>query len=251
MPNSNGKLFPRDLTQKEKEILFSILPIEKPGYKKYREKIEKLKIIGIGRFGGGNMILGNANTKPDLLVSSMPVFALGSVECENSNLDVIIHEELEDEIEFDISANIELTNFESVKIKSSWSYSTWNPGEKSPNDSSFVREVVVIPKKYLLAIVPKHQKLWLHDTETGINHLIPISNFYNHLMLTKNIRDSKIALKPSSFFIEHEKYSDKDLASAFLYYNKYMKRVEIDYSEFHHKVTNKKKRKLLNFFSRG
>ncbi len=106
MLNKNGDnkyVFPRELTELEREILFSVLPENKPGYKIYRDKISRLKVTGTGRFGGGNFILGKEGSLPDLSVSSAPVFASGTIEFEDCVADINIHEEMDNEIEFDIS----------------------------------------------------------------------------------------------------------------------------------------------------
>ncbi len=103
--NNNGRLnntFPRALTELERECLFSVLPENKTGYKIYREKISKLKVNGAGRFGGGNLVLGMEGSIPDNSFSSAPVFASGTIEFDECNAEINIHEELDNEIEFDI-----------------------------------------------------------------------------------------------------------------------------------------------------
>ena len=50
--------FPRKLTERERDFLFSILPENKKGYKLYRDKIDSLFVIGFGRFGDTNLVLG-------------------------------------------------------------------------------------------------------------------------------------------------------------------------------------------------
>ncbi len=224
---SNEKVFPGSVSSKEKEILFSILPEYKPGYKIYRDKIETSFFIGNGRFGRGNLILGKKDDIPDLSVSSAPIFAAGGINCEEGVIDIIIHEEQSDQIEIDVSAQQLESIPETITEISRWSYSDWQPGMNAPGDNSDVRETEIVKNQYVLVIAPAHKKLWLYENESGVNHLIPLTNFFNELMGVKRIRDPKIALKPSAFFEDHHKYSDADLADAFASYNKYMHKLNI------------------------
>ncbi len=247
--NNNGKYkFPRKLDQREKEILFEILPADKPGYKLYRDKIENLDVIGSGKFGDRNLILGLSENKGNIPQSSAPIFAAGTVFFKETEVIVSIHEEVDGIVEIDISpddANAFLGKLTKIGMRS---YSDWIPGYSAPYDNSELREIKITQNKYLLAIAPKHQKLWLYDYDSEVNHLIPVSNFYNSLMLVKGIRDSKIALNPNSLFPNLSKYSDDDLVTAFLSYNKYLRKFDIDYSLFREPKKEKKKTGFLNIF---
>jgi hypothetical protein len=227
----NENNFPRKVTTNENMLLFSVLPENKTGYNSYRNKIKALVVTGLGRFGGGNLILGKENTIPDLSFPSSPVFAIGTNIYKEGTIDITIHEEVDDEIEFDISVlnqpalcgSIPETLTEMKK----WNYSEWNPGDNAPNDGSYVKEVKIIENKYLLAIAPLHKRIWLHEYKSGINFLIPLSNFYNELMRVCSIKDTKVALNPSSFFENLKNFTDIELKLAFLSYNKYLKRINI------------------------
>ncbi|MDO8548564.1 MAG: hypothetical protein Q7S39_00230, partial [Ignavibacteria bacterium] len=228
---NNGRTFPRNLTSIENILLFSVLPENKTGYNAYRNKIKALVVTGSGRFGDGNLILGKENTKPDLSFPPSPVFAIGTNEYKEGTIDITIHEETDDEIEFDISV-LNQSAFggsipETLTEVKRWNYSEWNPGDKAPDDGSYVKEVKIIENKYLLVIVPLHKKIWIHEYKSGINFLIPLSNFYNELMRVCGIRDSNVALNPSSFFENLKNFNDVELKLAFLSYNKYLKRVDI------------------------
>jgi hypothetical protein len=223
-------LFPRDLFTVEKNILFFLLPENKPGYLDYRNKIDNLKVIGEGRFGNTNLILGSEGTLPDLLSPSMPIFASGKIYCGNFEIDILLHEEIDNEIEFDISSSsgelpAALNNY------TGWNYSEWIPGDLSPGDNEFVREVPVKNKKLLLAIVPSHKKLWLHNYETGINHLIPVTNFYNQLMITVNEKSFSRYKNQNLLFEELNNFTNEMLLIAFLSYAKYMRRFNLNYEE--------------------
>lgn len=241
--------FPREISQGEKKLLFSILPGEKPGYKKYRENIEKLFVIGEGRFGGTNLVLGKKDMKPDIISPSAPVFAFGSAVTNIDDYDIVIHEDIDDEIEFDIAPKP--GSSEEIVIQKSWSYSEWAPGQNAPNDDSGVREIVIIPDNLILVIAPVHKKIWLHETSSGINYIIPVTNFYNYLMMVKNFRSMKIVSNQSLMFKNLDSYSDMELISTFLAYNKYFKRVNVDYSFFETTRASKKKKNFLRIFTKG
>ncbi|MHB8580908.1 MAG: hypothetical protein ACYDA4_13780 [Ignavibacteriaceae bacterium] len=250
LKNGNGfNQFPRKLTEKEKYLLYSILPENKPGYKIYKDKIESLYVIAMGKFGEGNLILGKENSIYDYSTPSSPILAVGVVCSEDQFYDISIQEEMDDEIEIDISVIKNVTG-DILNIKS-LNYSDWNPGDKAPGDNSFVREVVFLPDKFIIAFAPVHKKIWIHNLENKINYLIPLSNFYNHLMLVKKIRDPKIALQPNLFFSKLDSFENVDLKAAFLLYNKYFRRINFDYSQFQTQQSQIKKNSLFSFFKKG
>ncbi len=241
--------FPRLLTAKEKNLLFSILPENKPGYKIYREKVEELFVIGYGRFREGNLILGQKDDEPDNSVPSSHIFAMGVVYFDEEGFNTVINEEADNKIEIDISP--ELKRGQDQEKIMSYNYSEWNPGEKAPGDKSFVREVVFLPGKFLIAIAPVHKKIWVHDFDSMVNHIIPVSNLYSSLMLVKGISDPDIALKPNSLFTKLSVYSDEEISSAFVLYNKNFRRINFDYSYFQSQKTVEKKKSIFNIFKKG
>jgi len=230
--NSGTKQFPRQLTSQEKYLLFSILPEEKPGYKYYREKIDELMVTGYGRFNNNNFILGKENTIPDLSFASTPVFTAGTIITPGDEIDILINEELDDEIEIDLAVKNAESIPDEIKEQGKWSYSEWNPGDKSPGDKEGVREVVISKNKYVLVFAPSHKKIWLHENESGVNHLIPITNYYNELMRFKRIKDPNEALNPRLMFQKQDDFTDNDLINALVLYNKYLRRFSIDFSKY-------------------
>lgn len=226
-------MYPRKLTLIEKELLYVTLPENKPGYKLYRDKINQRFVIGEGRFGEGNYLLGQSGDLPDLSLPSASVFALGTFYLKNnSTIDLIIHEEDEDQIEIEFGENINdnpllqsdsdtLTSEIIQKIKT---YSDWVPGMKSPYDESDIRLIGIKPQEFILAISVGEKKIWLYEFNSGINHLIPVSNYYNSLMLYRNERNAEKVLNPNLFFNNLGEFNDNELASAFILYNQYMRR---------------------------
>ena len=243
--------FPRKLTVQETELLFSVLPENKPGYKSYREKLGGLFVIGKGRFGGGNLILGKEEDKPDNTLGSSPVFAIGSVKCESCEVDITVHEEEEDKIEIDISSIDGNEPEGDLRVVGGWSYSDWIPGEPAPGDGSEVREIEIVNGSYLLAVAPGHKMLWLYEADGGINHVIPVSNFYSNLMMVRGIKKHEKVSNPSLFFKELSGFTDNDLTAAFILYNKNMRRFSIDNLYERATVKEEKKSFIKNFLRRG
>ena len=214
-------MYPREITNIEKTCLFLILPENKPGYNLYRKKIDSMLVIGDGSFGEGNYILGLNESDPDLSFPSAPVFALGTFYSGSEQFDVIIHEETENKIEVWFGRDVNENTSNSFTVKS---YSNWIPGLKSPFSDSKIREIIIKSKEYILAVVPEEKKIWLYESVSGVNHLIPISNYYNSLMLYRSERNAEKVLNPNLFFDNLGIYNDLELKSAFELYNKYMRR---------------------------
>jgi hypothetical protein len=247
--NSGIKQFPRELTAQERYLLFSVLPEEKPGYKFYRDKIDELIVTGYGRFKNNNYIMGKKGTVPDLSFSSTPVFAAGTIEIPGDEIDILINEEIDDEIEFDVTLKNTDKIPSRIEEKESWNYSEWNPGDTAPHDNSVVRETVVSPGEFILAFAPSHKKIWLHESRSGVNHLIPLTNYYNELMRFKRIKDPKQALNPKLMFEKLSEFSDNELINAFVLYNKYLRRFSHDFSKYLKPQQQKQtKRKFKDLF---
>ncbi|MGE5431065.1 MAG: hypothetical protein ACM3QX_08325 [Syntrophomonadaceae bacterium] len=247
----NGGSFPRRLSLREKEWLFSVLPSDRPGYRLYREKIEPLFVIGRGRFGDTDFMLGRSEDSLDETMPPVPVFAAGNLLYEETEVYVTIHEEFEGQIEFDISrtgGNILPRELNEIKR---WSYSDWKPGKNAPGDGSKVREVHLIPGRIVLAIASEHKRIWVYEAETGINHLIPVTNFFNEVVRVKHIRDPKLALNSKLIFDSSFELKDQDLGAAFLIYNKYWKKISLDYSIFVSADKEDKEKSLFKIFKRG
>jgi len=215
------RLYPRKIIDIEKTCLFLILPENKPGYNLYRNRINNMFVLGNGNFGGGNYILGANEPDPDLTFPSAPVFALGTLNDGSEQFDVIINEETENKIEVWFGKDVNENIGADLRIKS---YSFWIPGMKSPFTDSEVREITIKPGEFILAVVPEEKKIWLWSSASGINHLIPVSNYYNSLMLFRNERNADKVLNPNLFFDNLGLYNDQELKSAFELYNKYMRR---------------------------
>jgi hypothetical protein len=248
---NNNNNFIRDLTPKEKKLLLALLPKNRKGYAEYRSKINSYKIIGFRNKKKNNFFLGNENSKFDLTLLSAPVFACGSYKKYEKEIYVVIHQELENIIEVDIS----LDGVDEIPDDlSDWtfgSYSNWMPGKKAPNDNSQVREIHIIKNKLVVVIAPIHKKVWVYEHNSGINYLIPVTNFYNEIMRIKKIKDPKIALDPNRIFSKTNEFSDEEIGQGLLLYNKYLRRINIDYSLFNNYNKIKHDKSIFSFRKKG
>ncbi|MHB9041769.1 MAG: hypothetical protein ACYC4T_14040, partial [Melioribacteraceae bacterium] len=113
-----------------------------------------------------------------------------------------------------------------------WTYSDWMPGDRAPFDKSYVREVKLIKKEIILVIAPVHKKVWVYNAKSGINHFVPVTNYYNEMMILLNIKDPEKALNPGRLFTNLDEFTDQQLVQGFLAYNRYWQRIELDYSYF-------------------
>ena len=118
------------------------------------------------------------------------------------------------------------TAFYRYEEKRRWTYSSWKTGDPLPSTMERLREVN-INEHLTIGIATREKRILLHDAASGIVHLIPITNFYNELMLHRNIRDPRIALNSNLFFQDIERYADEDLRRSFVAYNKLKHRVSV------------------------
>jgi len=227
VPHNIEENFPRELTPREKNWIFAALPENKLGYKQYRDIIENLLVIGYGRFGEGNLILGEKGDTIDLEVSSTPILAVATITFDVGKIYITIHEELENQIEVDIKGTGMDKIPDDLREAKVWTYSNWVPGEKAPFDKSDIREVHLVENQIVLAIAPVHKKVWVYNYLSGINHFIPVTNYYNEMMILMNNKNSETALNPGRLFSNLSEFTDEQLVQGFLVYNKYWQRVKL------------------------
>lgn len=238
-----------ELSKNEIKLLFSILPEHKSGYKNYRELISTMKVMGKGRFNDGNFYIGTGAVKPDLSIPSSPVFAVGIIKTNIGSIDVLVHEYEDDLIEVQLSKRV--GDDEEVIIDDVFSYSEWSQGDKSPGSNEAVKEFEIIEDKFILVIDKINKKIWLHNFESGVNHIIPVSNYFNELMRLKRIKDENLFTLPLLFFNKLGDFTDEDFKLAFYQYNKFMRRFDIKINPEKLITPLVKKKKLLKLFSRG
>ena len=228
----NGlNIYPRKITNREQDWLFYLLPEEVPGYNEYRNKIFTMSVIGEGRFGEGNYFLGYEGDTPDLSYASLPMFACGQIECKDCLIQLSIHEFYDNKIEFSINNILGESIPEILHEIKRWSYSYWKPGSPSPFENDELREVNLTSNKNELVLVLSKQKqsIWLHESGTGINHIIPVSNYINELLLVKKTIVKSDGINIANVFSNLASFTDDDFRQAFLKYNKYWKKVKMGY----------------------
>jgi hypothetical protein len=224
------ELYPRPLRAKELELLHLVLPRESDGYRKYRDDIAGMVVLAEGRRGKGNFVLGHQGDRPDISSPLAAVIAYGVVETADDEFTITVRECIGNQIDVEIVSRRGEEVPDALAVKRSWTYSTWKPGLGSPASRQPVREVR-ITETLTLAIAAAEKRLWLHDAALGMNHPIPITNFYNEVMLHKHIRDPKIALNSSLFYEQLDRYTDEDLRSAFIAYNRVRPKVIVTAEE--------------------
>lgn len=222
---TNGT-YPRSLRPKERDLLELVLPTDRAGYRRYRELIGGMIVIGEGRRGPGNYVLGDPGDVPDLGGPLAPVLAFGIVESTRDMFTITVRECVGRQIDVELVSTRGAVVPDHFEEKRRWTYSTWRPGEPSPSNGLPVREVR-IDTNLTLTVSRQERRLWLYDKRTGVNHLLPITNFHNELMLVKRIRDPKVALESALFFRDLVRYSDDDLRAAFVAYNRLRPRVDV------------------------
>jgi hypothetical protein len=249
MQQNTNKTYPRELTAREINWLMAALPENKTGYRKYRELVENLSVIGNGRFGKDNLVLGNDDDVVDLEDPSAPIFAIANITYQNASVYITIHEMLEGQIEIDLKTVNDEIIPEDLSGATVWNYSDWVPGQKAPHDNSSVREIPLVKGEIVLVIAPAHKKIWVHNYKSGINHFIPVTNYYNELMILSENKDPETALEPGRLFTNLEDFTDEHLINGFLIYNKRWKRIEIN-PQLLDKDTDGKKKSLFGFFKK-
>ena len=228
--NGQHARYPRPLTSFEKETLLWLLPEERPGYKVYRHYVSSWSVVAEGRRGTGNYIIASPATVPDNESPLPQVLAYGMIESDTTSISVTLRELFEDQLEFEI---VNLHGDEvppSFVGKRRWNFSLWAPSQPCPICQGRLREVVIRRESgasATLAICASDKRVWIFNEEDGVNHLIPVTNFHNAIMLHKSIRDPETALDAANFFKHLSTFSDADLTAAFVQYNKLRKKIEL------------------------
>ena len=222
-------MFPRKLTNLEKDWLFYVLPADRKGYAEYRKFIEGMLLIGEGRFGEGNYVLGYEGDTPDLSYPSMPMFACGQIICEGCTIQISIHEHYDNKIEYSINNLLgELIPEKLTELKR-WSYSYWKPGDPSPFENDNLKEYDLSGKKgeLVLAVSPANRSIWLYDSKKEINHIIPVTNFINELLRGNKAINKKKGIDLNYVFSNLDLFDAEDFKQALLEYNKHWRKIDL------------------------
>ncbi len=223
--NPDGS-FPRLMSGQERAWLDFLLPEDRPGYRPLREQLRSLPVLGEGRWGAGDLILGARGRRIDPEAGMRPVAAYGEINAtapDGKGFVITLAVHYPDEeglVEFQIATQNIGGVPENFRERSAWTYSRWLPGGPCPATGAVVREIPLNPRRALLLVIsPVKRVLWLHDAEDLTNTLVPVTNYYNELMLLKGIRDPERALDHKRLFSELEDLTDGELRGAFVRYN--------------------------------
>lgn len=254
--NLNGE-YPRPLSAREREWIGWLLPSGCPVYLGFREKILTLEVIGEGRRGKGEIILGNAGDTADFSEPLPPVFVYGMIETDNGNISITIREMLIDQVSIEIVIHGREEIPEQYSERRRWTYSTWSPGQACPQCQRSCREVAMRVEHspevfFVLAVCSIDKRLWVHESSSCVNRLIPVTNYYNELMLHKGIRNPGIALDSKNLFKNLPDYSDAELSSAFQSYNRLKTKFQVKGSILPEQTTDKSSLKnFIHFFKKS
>jgi hypothetical protein len=230
MVTTSASEYPRPLTPGERAWCAWLLPRDRPAYAHVAAAIDPLVVLGLGRWGVGDLVLGTPGQTIDLRAPMEPVAAYGEVTLEDGAvLSISIHHPDDDDRVEMHCTGAAAEQIETGVERSRWCYSYWSPGEPSPSDGGALRELTLDERAELvLALDPRRRVMWLHDAVTRGNTLIPVTNFYNELMLLKGVRDPDIALVHRRLFDNPEESSDAELRAAFRRYNATWRKVDAD-----------------------
>lgn len=223
--------FPRELKPFERELLEWVLPDERPGYVEYRKLLGGWRVVAQGRRGKGNYLVAPLDERPDNESPLPSVIAYGIVETSEGEISVSVRERLGNQVEFEIAKLGKGDDVVLERERRRWTLSSWLPGSPCPQCASAPREIsmqTTSARRLALAICPTDRRIWIYDEETGINHPVPITNFYNELMFHKKVRDPEIALNSRRLFEKLHEFSDSDLVSAFRSYNQVRTKVDLE-----------------------
>ena len=84
------------------------------------------------------------------------------------------------------------------------------------------------PQGLVLVLCSRDRRIWVYDGRSGVNALIPVTGFYNELMLQTGVQDPKIALDPKRLFELPGTQSDSELIRVFSSYNKLRNKVVLE-----------------------
>jgi hypothetical protein len=221
----DAESYPRPLTPTEQELVEWVLPADAAGYAPYRGFIAEASVIGRGRRGEGEIILGAPGDVPDLDAPLPPVVSFGSATADGDEVSVTVREIVDGQMSVEVVGRREDRVAPTARIELGWTYARWRPGSPCPQCGRPAREADVVPpdpagRRIVLALCATDRRIWIHDGVTGVCRPVPVTNYYNELMIHKQVRDPAIALPGAKLFERLGDHSDADLAAAFVRYNR-------------------------------
>jgi hypothetical protein len=221
----DAESYPRPLSPIEQELVDWVLPAGAPGYSPYRTFVANASVIGPGRRGDGEVILGTPGDVPDIESPLPAVVSFGVASAGNDEISVTVREIVEGQMSLEVVGRREDRVAPDARVERLWTYAEWLPGSPCPQCGRPAREVDVVPadpdgRRIVLALCAADRRIWIRDGRTGVCRPVPVTNYYNELMIHKQVRDPAIALSSAMLFEKAGIYSDADLAAAFVAYNR-------------------------------
>jgi hypothetical protein len=216
-------IFPRELTTLERALLLWVLPADRTGYAECRKLVQEWKIAGRGRKGAGGYILAAPGLMPDIESPLPQLLAFGLVKTELGEITVSVRERQGDQLEFETSGPVEADLPGELASYRRWTLSEWLPTIPCPGCGRALREVrmnTASGRSMVLAICAEDHRLWVFDAQSKVNHPIPVTGFYNELMLQKKVQDRKSVPDSRRLFSDLHSYTDAALTGAFSSYNR-------------------------------
>jgi hypothetical protein len=223
------KTIPRELTALERALLLWVLPADRSGYAEYRKLVQEWMVVGRDRRGEqGGYVLAAPGLIPDVESPLPPLFAFGLVKTGTDEITVSVRERLGDQLEFEIvtPTGVELAG--GLESYHRWTLSEWLPSLPCPGCRGALREVAMKTEtghELVLAVCAKDHRLWVYDAQSGVNHPIPVTGFYNELVLQQKVRDRRRLPDSKRLFTDLGTCSDAALTGAFSSYNRLRTRV--------------------------
>lgn len=220
--------FPRALSEPELALLRWVLPAGRDGYQAYRDAVNEWIVTGRRHDAEDCFILTPRGSKPDAECPLSPIVAIGAAEDPRGEVRVNVRELQPSQLEFGITGPADgelLARFERLRR---WTLSSWTPGVPCPDCGGALREVRMATnsgRKLVLALCVKDQRLWLCDELHGMNIPLPVTGYYNELMLQSTIRDPERVLQSRRLFSDLGTFSDVVLMRAFEAYARTRQRI--------------------------
>lgn len=228
---SGEDAFPRRLTDVELKVLDWVLPEGRPGYEEYRNCLRVWEVSGARRWDEGSFFLTPKGTAPDCEAPPEPIIALGSIGVAAGSRAVIVREMLGSQVECEIAGGGRDLTSEEFEQSPRWRLSAWIPSAGCPVCGRNPREVVMrteTESSLTLAVCTEDKRLWMFDEKSGMNIPLPVTGFYNELMLQGRIQDPLIVLQAGKLFSDLDRYTDSALIRAFAAYNRNKGRLKLD-----------------------
>lgn len=209
--------YPRRLTETEMKYLRYILPEDILVYDNYYKQLSGLWVIGHGRFGHENLVIGEEKTLNTHHSGLGSIFAAGVYMENGTRTELLLHAMVEGQAEFDIMTQ------KAEEGDAAYTLSRWKPGKKLPGSREGVREITLTKGKLLLACDREKRQFWIHEYEREFNRIIPATNLLNEIRFVAGMKGD---LKPKEIFALIDGVSDEMIIKAFIKYNKLFKKIE-------------------------